>query len=124
MPKMTQIQFGEYGPTIASPFISDELVTLLLRTPVFHKQYAKGPDGEYGNVFLSQPTIIRFGELDCPFFEGTEKEYRDQPPKPLTHADLVVQLSAANDQIAALEETVRSLNRLLDERPSLAEAAE
>lgn len=122
MPKMIQLSFGEYGVTIASPFISDKLLALLVRTPMFVREYIKGPDGEYANVFLRQPVIVRYCEPKEPVFDGTADEYRNQPPKPLTHADLVAQLSAANDHITVLEDTVRSLNQLLAQQTSPDEA--
>lgn len=123
MSQMIQITLGEYGTQIALPYASDEAMAVLLRTPCFVRDYLRGPNDEYNYVYVRKPVSVSIAEVEV--FDGTAEEYRNQPPTPATRADLVVQLSAANDQIAALEDTVRSLNSQLSDGPDvLREAAE
>ena len=124
MSQIIRVSAG-YGTTFAVPFTSQNVALLaeLLRGGIFIEEYKSRESGDYSRVWCRPSDSVSMTIIDTPdVFDGTLKEYRDRPATP---ADLVVQLSAANDQIAALEDTVRSLNLQLSVQPEpLAEAAE
>lgn len=124
MSQIIRVSAG-YGTNFAVPFTSQNVALLaeLFARGIFIEEYKTSTSGDYSRVWCRPNDNLSMTIIDTPdVFDGTIKEYRDRPATP---ADLVVQLSAANDQIAALEDTVRSLNLQLSvQSEPLAEAAE
>lgn len=102
---MKLIRFSIGADTFALPHTAANLAKLiaLLGEQLFVERYTSSKTGDYSRVFVHADASLTVA--DCNVFEGTLEEYRKRPA---THADLVVQLSAANDQIAELTQQLNA----------------
>lgn len=93
----------EYNPTYL------DMIFRLISSGLLVERYCDTSSGDYSKVFVKAEPVVRIIE-NGNVFAGTIEEYRAQPK---TNADLVADLSAAND---ALDKAQAEITRLKMQR--------
>jgi hypothetical protein len=77
--KANLVSIGDsFAPELAFPTLSNAAIVELLQAACYRREYSKGPDGQYGPVWVRTSLSLRFDDVDV--FTGTAEDYRNLPP--------------------------------------------